>query len=52
LADFKTAKLALAGFQSSWRSYEKSVNPIGEKDLNSPVLKSFLQFQKLFTLKG
>jgi hypothetical protein len=37
------SKLALAGFQKQ---------PIGAKDLNSPVLKSFLLIQKLFALNG
>jgi hypothetical protein len=52
LAGFQIGKLALAGFQNLSTQLQEICYPIGAKDLNSPVLKSFLQFQKLFALNG
>jgi hypothetical protein len=44
---FKLGELALAGFQN------RKVGSGGlSKDLNSPVLKSFSQIQKLFARNG
>jgi hypothetical protein len=49
---FKTGKLALAGFQKLSAQLREICYPIGAKDLNSSVLKSFLQIQKVFALNG
>jgi hypothetical protein len=49
---FKTGVLALAGFQKLLGQLREICYPIGAKDLNSPVLKSFSQIQKVFTLNG
>jgi hypothetical protein len=51
---FKIGELALAGFQKlSTQLREICYHyPIGAKDLNSPVFKSFSQIQKLFALNG
>jgi hypothetical protein len=38
---FKTGKMALAGFQKLSAQLQEICYPIGVKDLNSPVLKSF-----------
>jgi hypothetical protein len=62
LLTFKIGELALAGFQNrqngSGRFQKLSAQlreicyPMGAKDLNSPVIKSFLQIQKVFALNG
>jgi hypothetical protein len=49
---FKTCKLALAGFQKLSAQLRETCYPLGAKDLNSPVLKSFSQIQKVFALNG
>jgi hypothetical protein len=49
---FKTGELALAGFQKLSAQLREICYPIGAKDLNSPVLKSFLQIQEVFVLNG
>jgi hypothetical protein len=49
---FKTGELALAGFQKLSAQLREICYPIGAKDLNSPVLKSFSQIQKVFALNG
>jgi hypothetical protein len=49
---FKIGKLALAGFQKLSAQLREICYPIGTKDLNLPVLKSFPQSQKLFELNG
>jgi hypothetical protein len=49
---FKTGKMALASFQKLSAQLREICYPIGAKDLNSPVLKSFLQIQKVFALNG
>jgi hypothetical protein len=61
---FKIGELALASFQNRQNSFgelSKALGaatvreifyPIGAKDLNSPVLKSFSQIQKVFALNG
>jgi hypothetical protein len=49
---FKTGELALAGFQKLSAQLREISYPIGAKDLNSPVLKSFSQIQKVFALNG
>jgi hypothetical protein len=41
---FKTGKIALAGFQKLSAQLREICYPIGAKDLNSQVLKSFSQF--------
>jgi hypothetical protein len=46
-ADFKTSELALTGCQKISVQLREICHPIGAKDLNSPVLKSFSQNQKL-----
>jgi hypothetical protein len=38
---FKTGEMALAGFQKFSAQLREICYPIGAKDLNSPVLKSF-----------
>jgi hypothetical protein len=48
----KTGKLALAGFQKLLAQLREICYPIGAKDLNLPVLKSFSQIQKVFALNG
>jgi hypothetical protein len=45
---FKTSKMALAGFQKLSAQLREICCPIGAMDLNSPVLKSFSQIQKVF----
>jgi sarcosine oxidase gamma subunit len=49
---FKIGKLALAGFQKLSAQVREICYPIGAKDFNLPVLKSFSQIQKLFALNG
>jgi hypothetical protein len=49
---FKTGKMALVGFQKLSAQLREICYPIGAKDLNLPVLKSFLQIQKVFALNG
>jgi hypothetical protein len=49
---FKIGELALAGFQKLSAQLREICYPIGAKNLNLPVLKSFSQFKKLFTLNG
>jgi hypothetical protein len=49
---FKTGELALAGFQKLSAQLREICYPIEAKDLNSPVLKSFLQIQEVFVLNG
>ncbi len=46
------SKLPLAGFQKLLLQLRDICNPIGAKDLNLPVLKSFQQIQKLLVLNG
>jgi hypothetical protein len=46
----KIGKLALAGFQKLSAQLQEICYPIGAKDFNLPVLKSFSQIQKLFGL--
>jgi hypothetical protein len=56
---FKIGKMALAGFQNRHLAGFQKLSaqpreisyPIGAKDLNSPVLKSFSQIQKGFRAK-
>jgi hypothetical protein len=48
---FKTGELALAGFQKLSAQLQEICYPIGAKDLNSPVLKSFSQMSKGFRVK-
>jgi hypothetical protein len=43
---FKIGELALSGFQKLSAQLQEICYPIGAKDLNSLVLKSFLQIQK------
>jgi hypothetical protein len=52
LAGFQTGELALAGFQKLSAQLREIYLPIGAKDLNSPVLRSFSQIQKIFALNG
>jgi hypothetical protein len=52
VADFKTSKLALAGFQKLLAQLREICYRIGAKDLNSPVFKSFSQIPKFFALNG
>jgi hypothetical protein len=47
---FKIGELALAGFLKLSAQLREICYSIGAKDLNSMVLKSFFQIQKLFTL--
>jgi hypothetical protein len=49
---FKTAELALAGFPKLSAQLREICYPKGAKYLNSPVLKSFSQIQKVFALNG
>jgi hypothetical protein len=49
---FKTGKMALDGFQKLSAQLREICYPIGAKDLNSPVLKSFMQAQKVFAFNG
>jgi hypothetical protein len=49
---FKTGKMALAGFQKLSAQLREICNPTGAKDLNSPVLKSFSQIQKVLAING
>jgi hypothetical protein len=49
---FKTGEMALAEFQKLSAQLGEICYPIGAKDLNSPILKSFLQIQKIFALNG
>jgi hypothetical protein len=49
---FKTGKMALAGFQKLSAQLREICYPTEAKDLNLPVLKSFLQIQKDFALNG
>jgi hypothetical protein len=48
----KLARLALAGFQKLSVQLRDICNPIGAKDLNSPILKCFQEIQKLLVLSG
>jgi hypothetical protein len=50
LPAFKTGKMALAGFQKLSAQLREICYLIGAKDLNSLVLKSFSQIQKVFAL--
>jgi hypothetical protein len=47
---FKIGKSGLAGFQKFSAQLPEICYSIGAKILNSPVLKSFSQIQKLFAL--
>jgi hypothetical protein len=49
---FKSGEMALAGFQTLSAQLREICYPIGAKDLNSPVLKSFSQIQKVFALNS
>jgi hypothetical protein len=49
---FKTSEMALAGFQKLSAQLREICYPIGAKDLNLPVLKSFSQIKKVFALNG
>jgi hypothetical protein len=49
---FKTGKISLVSFQKLSAQLREICYPIGAKDLNSPVLKSFSQIQKIFVLNG
>jgi hypothetical protein len=49
---FKIGELALAGFQKLSAQLREICYPLGAKDLNLQVLKSFSQIQKLFALNG
>jgi hypothetical protein len=49
---FKIGELALAGFQKLSAQLQEICSPIGAKDLNLPVLRSFSQIQKLSELNG
>jgi hypothetical protein len=49
---FKTGEMALAGFQKLSAQLREICYPTGAKDLNSPVLKSFSQIQKILALNG
>jgi hypothetical protein len=49
---FKTGEMALAGFQKLLPQQREICYPIGAKDLNLPVLKSYSQIQKVFALNG
>jgi hypothetical protein len=49
---FKTGEFALAGFQKLSAQLREIRYPIGAKDLNLPVLKSFSQIQKVIALSG
>jgi hypothetical protein len=49
---FKTGEMALAGFQKLSEQQGEICYPIGAKDLNSPILKSFSKIQKVFALNG
>jgi hypothetical protein len=49
---FKTGETALTGFQKLSAQLQEICYPIGAKDLNLPVLKSFSQIQKVFALNG
>jgi hypothetical protein len=49
---FKIGDLALACFQKLSTLLREICYPIGAKDFNSPVFKSFSQTQKLFALNG
>jgi hypothetical protein len=42
---FKFGELALAGFQKLSAQLREICYPVGAKDLNLPVVKSFLQIQ-------
>jgi hypothetical protein len=48
----KLTRLPLAGFQKLSVQLRDICNPIGAKYLNSPILKSFQQIQKLPVLSG
>ncbi len=49
---FKSGEIALASFQKLSAQLQEICYPIEAKDLNSPVLKSFSQLQKVFALNG
>jgi hypothetical protein len=49
---FKIGELALAGFHKLSAQLREICYPVGAKDLNSPILKSFSQIQKVFALNG
>jgi hypothetical protein len=49
---FKIGKLTLAGIQKLSAQLREICYPIGAKEFNVPVLKSFLQIQKLFAVNG
>jgi hypothetical protein len=49
---FKTGEMALAGFQKLLAQLRDICYPIGAKDLNSTVLESFSQIQKVLALNG
>jgi hypothetical protein len=48
---FKTGEMALAGFQKLSAQLREICYPIGAKDLNLPVLKSFFANSKGFRAK-
>jgi hypothetical protein len=49
---FKTGEMALAGFQNLSAQLREICYPIGEKELNLLVLKSYSQIQKVSALNG
>jgi hypothetical protein len=49
---FNIGELALAGFQKLSVQLPEICYPVGAKDLNFPVIKNFLQIQKLFMLNS
>jgi hypothetical protein len=49
---FKIGELALACFQKLSAPLREIYYPIGAKDVNSSVLKSFSQIKKFFALNG
>jgi hypothetical protein len=49
---FKIGKLALAGIQKLSVQFREICYPIGAKEFNVPVIKSFSQIQKLYAVNG
>jgi hypothetical protein len=49
---FKTGEMALAGFQKLSAQLREICHPRVAKYLNSPILKSFSQIQKVFAING
>jgi hypothetical protein len=48
----KPARLKFAGFQKLLVQLREICNPIGAKDLNLPILKSFQQVHKILALNS